>query len=692
MNSIMLLKITHNAVLLLGLSVVYEIGHYIPQKWKFANTVINGFLIGLIGMALMSVPFIWTEGIFFDTRTILIGVTALIFGGVSTLIASGIMIVSRISIGGAGTLMGVCTIVASAVIGLLWRRHLHDNEPKRRWLDIYLFGILCHVAMLACVFFIPWPLSLDVFKEIVLPVILVYPIVTLLLSMLLMQQKKYYKSVIQIVEAEGRYKSLFNNNHAVMLILRPDDGQIIDANPAACSFYGWDIKTLKTMKITQINTLTYEQILEEMQKAVTNQKDHFLFQHRKASGEIVDVETHSGHIKMDGETFLYSIVHDISARVASERLLLESENRFRMLIESAPDAVFIQIQGKFAFVNRSAVSLFGAESADQLIGTNILDRINPGYRNIIKERIAFVNREKEAIRPVEEVFLRMDGTSINADVSAVPLHFNEEDGALVFARDITERKRLDNMKKEIEAQLREQQKLEAIGTLAGGVAHEINNPINGIMNYAQLILDEIDKDSQAAEYTKEIVHETERVSTIVKNLLQFSRQEKQSHSYASVYDIVDQTVSLIKTIIRKDQIRLDIILEEGLPKIKCRSQQIQQVLMNLLTNARDTLNEKYPDYHENKMIRLSAVLFMSEGRSWIRIIIEDHGNGIPENLREKIFEPFFSTKPKDLGTGLGLSISFGIIKDHHGKIVIDTQEGCYTKFILELPVDNGWTV
>ena len=153
---------------------------------------------------------------------------------------------------------------------------------------------------------------------------------------------------------------------------------------------------------------------------------------------------------------------------------------------------------------------------------------------------------------------------------------------------------------EIEVQLRQQQRLEAIGTLAGGVAHEINNPIHGIMNYAELISDGLDETEPRLEYAKEIIRETDRIAVIVKNLLQFSRHEKQAHSYASVYDIVDQTVSLVNTIIKKDQITLDIDMDEGLPDIKCRSQQIQQVLMNLLTNARDALNEKYPEFDTNK--------------------------------------------------------------------------------------------
>jgi signal transduction histidine kinase len=196
--------------------------------------------------------------------------------------------------------------------------------------------------------------------------------------------------------------------------------------------------------------------------------------------------------------------------------------------------------------------------------------------------------------------------------------------------------------------------------------------------------------SANAEYAREIIHETERISIIVKNLLQFSRQEKQSHSYASIYDIISQTISLVNTVIKKDQIILDIQLDEGLPDIKCRSQQIQQVIMNLLTNARDALNEKYPGYDKNKIIRVRCTLSEDSGQPCLRLTVLDYGNGIPQLNRDRIFEPFFSTKPKELGTGLGLSISYGIVSEHKGRITFVSEPTKFTKFILDLPVDNGW--
>ena len=271
------------------------------------------------------------------------------------------------------------------------------------------------------------------------------------------------------------------------------------------------------------------------------------------------------------------------------------------------------------------------------------------------------------------------------DNFAVPL--KDESGRIVsiieIARNITKQKKM-------EIKLRQQQKIESIGTLAGGVAHEINNPINGIMNYAQLIVDRLDTDNPLSEFAGEIIHETERVAAIVRNLLTFARQEKQTHSPARMADIVEQTLSLILTVFRSDQITLEANVPDDLPKIKCRSQQIRQVIMNLMTNARDALNERYPEYDPDKKLSIISQMFEKDEQKWIRTTVEDHGSGIDPDIQERMFDPFFTTKPRETGTGLGLSISYGIVQDHHGKLHVETEPGQYTRFHLDLPVDNGW--
>ncbi|MDM8517009.1 ATP-binding protein [Desulfobacterales bacterium HSG16] len=253
-------------------------------------------------------------------------------------------------------------------------------------------------------------------------------------------------------------------------------------------------------------------------------------------------------------------------------------------------------------------------------------------------------------------------------------------------KEIAERKQAEKDRTLLEMKLRQKQKLESVGTLAGGVAHEINNPINGIMNYAQLIKDRLNPDDPLLEFAEEIIYETNRVATIVRNLLAFARCEKESHSAAKISDILESTLSLIRTLIRHDQIILETDVSNDLPAIKCMNRQIQQVFMNLVTNARDALNERYPVYDENKIISLSAYLFEKKGKEWIRTTVEDHGIGIAPEARERMFDPFFTTKPRDKGTGLGLSISYGIVREHGGELHVESVQSNYTRFHMDLPV------
>ena len=682
----------NNAALLLSLSIIYEVTLIFRLRLKKFVTLLNGILIGIIGITIMTFPFDLLTGVFFDTRSILISVAALIFGLGPASIAAGITIAYRFVIGGVGALPGCIVILISLIIGLLFRRFVKLDKTPVRWLKLYIFGIVVHVAMLLCMLFMPLEVALFTLSQIALPVMVIYPIGVVLLALLMIRQTEYNEAFLKVEEAEDRYKSMFYNNTAAMLIVDPKNGNIVDANAAAAAFHGWTEAELKSMSVYQINALSPELLKEIIEKAKENELNYHLFKHRLASGQVVDVEVHSGPISINGHALLFSIIHDVSLREKALSALKESDERFKLLVNNSPDAIFLMYNGNFSFINKAGLKLFGIKHEKVLLGKTGSSVIHPDYLPTVTKYMDKLEDGSTTLTPVEIVYVRPDGTHVNVESTAIPVSNSCNHAYIIVARDITEKLRLQQKEKQLEAQLRQQQKLEAIGTLAGGVAHEVNNPLNGIMNYAQLILDASDKTADSDEYAREIIHETERISTIVKNLLQFSRQEKQSHSYASIYDIIDQTISLVNTIIRKDQINLDIYLAEGLPDFKCRSQQIQQVLMNLLTNARDALNEKYPDGDERKVIRVRCSLKQANDQKWLSLTVLDYGSGIPPENREKIFEPFFSTKPKELGTGLGLAITYGIISEHKGHITFESQPGKYTKFILDLPVDNGWSL
>ncbi len=500
------------------------------------------------------------------------------------------------------------------------------------------------------------------------------------------------KSEENLIASEQRYRHLFHNSAAVQLIFDVESGSIYDANEAACLFYGFTQAELKSKKIWDINANGETHVRENINGTNRDGSRYFDTQHIRGGGEITDVEVFYGRVDIDGRNMICAIIHDITAKKQAQRELIESEERFRQLVERAPDAIFVQMDYHFAYVNKKTIEIFGAQTKSDLVGQYIPDFLYGEFREMVLETIKYINEEKTPVPVREEIIRRLNGEPLHVEVSAVPFRYNNKDGALVFMHDITKRKNIEKENFEMEIQLRQKQKLESIGTLAGGVAHEINNPINGIINYAQLISENESADHQVIEFCKEIIHEGQRIAEIVKNLLSFARQERTRHSPAQVSDIVNQTISLINTILRRDQIVLAVNIPDGLPSINCRSQQIQQVIMNLITNARDTLNQKYSGFHEDKKIIIDCSPFEKLGQGWIRMTVEDHGAGIPENIRDKIFDPFFSTKPRYEGTGLGLSISHGIVKDHHGELYFESVPGEFTRAVLELPENDEWVL
>jgi len=374
------------------------------------------------------------------------------------------------------------------------------------------------------------------------------------------------------------------------------------------------------------------------------------------------------------------IVVDITERKQAE----EDLRKYERIVSSAQDLMgLINRDYVYEAVNESFLTAHRKQRRE-VVGRKVSEIMGENdFRDRIQPRLDLV-LSGQTVHYQEAVEFAGLGRRI-MDVTYFPIIDNEGtvEGVVLNSRDITETRKL-------EERLIQSQKIESIGTLAGGVAHEINNPINGIMNYAELILDRAAEDSSSREYAEEILHETRRIAKIVRDLLTFARHEKHSQSPAHLADIVSSVLSLIQTVMRHDQVVLELAIPEDLPKIKCRSQQIQQVLMNLMTNARDALNERYPGYNPEKRMRVFAALIDKQDRKFIRTTVEDLGAGIPPEIREKIFDPFFTTKPKETGTGLGLSISYGIVKDHGGELSVESEPGRYTRFYVDLPVDNGW--
>jgi PAS domain S-box-containing protein len=362
--------------------------------------------------------------------------------------------------------------------------------------------------------------------------------------------------------------------------------------------------------------------------------------------------------------------------------------------------------GYIKFANDTALKLAGSFLNDT-IDSFILDFVHPENKEIAQKRLSSSNAGEEVSEVFEVKIINKDGTPMDVEVKRVDITFQGEKSVLLFIRDITERKRLQET-------LIQSEKMLSLGGLAAGMAHEINNPLAGIMQNAQVIMNRLEKDSPAnrksaeelgisLEAVRTFLHERKifnhlrriresgsRAAEIITNMLNFARKEisKSTHDLRELLDKTVEMAGLDYDLKKKYDFRAIKIVrnyEEDLPLVPCDQGQIQQVFFNILKNGAEAMQESQEKEgnREESQFTLSA---KQEGES-VRVEIQNNLSGIPKELQGRIFEPFYTTKPVGAGTGLGLSVSYFIIKETHGgKLEVESDGSTWVKFIIELPV------
>jgi PAS domain S-box-containing protein len=323
--------------------------------------------------------------------------------------------------------------------------------------------------------------------------------------------------------------------------------------------------------------------------------------------------------------------------------------------------------------NQSTYDLLGY-TREELIGKPLSMIFAEGYYSGIRLD-DLINQS--FTRNSETTYLSKYGEKIRMLCTASVI-FNEEgkfEGIVCIAQDIT-----------MQTETMRAGHLASIGELAAGVAHEINNPVNSIINFAQIMIDEVNKgDITSDEIPARIIKEGDRVASIVSSLLSFARENKKEKRPIAIRDVLDEILALTEAQIIKDGINLTIKFPEGFHKTLADFQQIEQVFLNLLNNARYALNQRHPNAHPKKNLIIHGMEETLDDTLYLSVIFIDYGIGIPSAILDKIYNPFFSTKPSGIGTGLGLAISHGIITDHGGKLVLESKYGDYTKVTVMLP-------
>ncbi len=363
--------------------------------------------------------------------------------------------------------------------------------------------------------------------------------------------------------------------------------------------------------------------------------------------------------------------HHITERVRLHREIESAELRFQQFINSAHDWISIKdLSGRYIIVNPVCAHALGREP-DEFIGNRPEDILDSETTKMIKQHDREVI-DNHRYQRFNEIF-HIDGRDRHYQTVRFPLtdYSGKVIGVCTISRDVTS-------EKELGEQLVQAGKLAAVGKLAAGVAHEINNPLTGVLAYAEDLLEETDRKDPRYDDIKVIIRETMRCRGIVRNLLDFARQQKLHLEKTDPKKIVNQSLALVQKLPQFRNITIDINLDERVPDIICDRQQIQQVILNLMMNAADAMKEM-------GVIKLSAAYDSESDRCLIAV--EDNGPGVPENLKDKIFEPFFSTRGTN---GLGLAVSWGIVERHQGLIEVDRAAGGGAIFkILLAAIKNG---
>jgi signal transduction histidine kinase len=367
------------------------------------------------------------------------------------------------------------------------------------------------------------------------------------------------------------------------------------------------------------------------------------------------------------------------ARLHPEAQAVHEDHRAGMAIEYSDQGT--PTIGAFASVDFGGVTAASQvpEAAARLASRDLLVRLLLMALGLLV-LVAFVGRiwARRIVRPVERLSeasrtIGQGEFDVQVDVESA-----DEIGALAgsFNQMATELKSRDEELEQAQTQLIQSEKLAAFGQLGAGIAHEVKNPLAGILGCAQLSLMEVEEGTPLRQNLEIIEKETGRCRTIIDNLMKFARQEKALFEPTEVNRVVEDACAIINHQLELQQVKIIKELGEQLPEVQGNPNQLQQVLMNLMINAQQAMEG------EPGTVTVSTKRSENGG---IEIIVSDTGPGIPEDIRAKLFEPFFTTKPTGQGTGLGLSVSFGIIEDHRGEISVESEVGKGTDFIIRLP-------
>jgi PAS domain S-box-containing protein len=399
---------------------------------------------------------------------------------------------------------------------------------------------------------------------------------------------------------------------------------------------------------------------------------------------------------------LLGMARDVTGLRRTEVALRESEARYRAFVDRAPDGVFVHVGPEIRYVNAAGARLLGAADPAALVGRTLMEFVVPEEREALLARLAHSIGSGD-FGTAEQTLARVDtGAHVVVEVSAVPVRYVvdgvEVDAVQATLRDITERRRAEAERQALEARLQHAQKLEAVGQLAGGLAHDLNNMLFVVSGNRELVESELGATHPARALLGEMDSAIASARRLVRSLLTFSRRETVQPEALDAVEVVRAFVPLLRTA-TGERIALTVALPETPLRLVADRSHLEQVLMNLVVNARDALlSEQHGRAARGGTIAVTVRerqlaererapgAVIAPGRC-LELVVRDDGHGMDDETLAHVFEPFFTTKPVGSGTGLGLATVFGIVQRMRGDVRIDSTPGAGTTVTLLFPLD-----
>jgi two-component system, cell cycle sensor histidine kinase and response regulator CckA len=492
----------------------------------------------------------------------------------------------------------------------------------------------------------------------------------------------------QLRDREMRFRRLFDAGVAGVTI-SDLDGNFKEANDAFLRMLGYTREEMLAGKLNWEVISPLDQLVPDVEARAQLKSTGFLplrereFVHKDGR----HIAALVGAAALEGKTEFISYVADISARKGEENALRASEGHYRALFEQSPLPKFLfdQATRRFLSVNEAAVRSYGY-SREEFLGMT-LDDIRP--RAEVSGPAASV--DATPLGTTHQGLwkhVKKDGTLIEVDFTTHTIVFEGRPCGLAVAQDFTERNRM-------ELQIRQTQKMDAIGNLPGGVAHDFNNILSVVLSYSQMLAASLQPGDPMRADLEEIAGAGQRAAALTRQLLAFSRQQILQPRILDLNAVIGGVAKMLRRVVGED-VELTVVAGASLGKVSTDQGQIEQVLMNLVVNARDAMPRGGTLTIETANATLdanyAAIHTHVQPGAYVMLAVTDTGSGMAPHTRDCMFEPFFTTKEKGKGTGLGLSTVFGIVRQSGGNIWVDTEPGEGTTIKVYLPLAHAQEV